>query len=133
MKIFIDAHIIIDAFVYNNEEALSIINFVFINHPKPVISVLTIAILNYFIDKKYKQAEKQKAKIGIVLKEIFEIATTNVADANKMLNYKNWEDAFQYFAAQHADSELIITNNQQDFYFSKIKTISRKDFSYLFY
>lgn len=127
MKIFLDTHIIINAFVYNDVKAVSIVNFISINHPKPVISSLTIAILNYYLDKKYRKPDNKK-KAAKLLNELFEMSTASQNDIAKMLLYDDWEDAFQYFSALQSNCKLIVTDNYYDYYFSKIKLMSVNEF-----
>ncbi len=127
MKIFLDTHIIINAFVYKDAKATSIINFITINHPKPVISSLTIAILNYYLDKKYQKPDNKK-KAAKLLTEVFEMSTAPQSDIAKILLYDDWEDAFQYFSALQSNSKLIVTDNYYDYYFSKIELMSVNEF-----
>ena len=127
MKIFLDTHIIINAFVYNDAKATSVVNFISTNHSKPVISSLTVAILNYYLDKKYRKTSNKK-KAAKLLDGLFEMSTPLHGDVAKMLLYDDWEDAFQYFSALQCNCELIVTDNYYDYYFSKIKLMSVNEF-----
>jgi predicted nucleic acid-binding protein len=128
MKIFVDTHILIDYLVNADMEATVIINNITYHYPKPVISTLSLGILNYFIDKKFKQAKRKRA-IAAQLSDIFEITTPALKDVTAMLQHDDWEDGFQYYAALQAKCKLLITENTHDYYFSKIQLMTPGEFN----
>jgi predicted nucleic acid-binding protein len=131
MRIFTDAHVVIDYLVNGETAATRVTNNIIQQKNQPVISSLTIAILNYFIDKKFHNPAKKK-KIAAAITELFEIATPLQQDIPKILQHHDWEDAFQYYSAKQARCKLIITDNIHDYSFSDIELMNVNTFNSMF-
>lgn len=131
MKVFADTHLLIDYLVNGDKQATLAINHIVESGHQPVISTHTVAILNYFIDKKYKNPAKKKA-IAAEITRLFEISTPAVADVPNMLQQHDWEDAFQYFSAKQAKCKLIVTDNIHDYSFSEIALMNISTFNSMF-
>lgn len=138
MKIFLDANILVS--VLNKEYPLfTYTSRIMSLADKKKFSLFTspvcLAIAFYFAEKKYKSISAKK-KIQILCEHI------SIASANKytvLQSLQNpaingFEDGLEYYSAVESKCDCIITEDINDFYFSKIEVISSEDFfqKYLF-
>lgn len=138
MRIFLDANILVS--VLNKEYPLftytsRIISLADKTKFTLFTSPVCLAIAFYFAEKKYKSVSA-KNKIQILCEHI------NIAPANKsiVLNslqnpaVNDFEDGLEYYSALESKCDCIITEDIDDFYFSKIKVLGSEDFfeEYLF-
>lgn len=132
MKIFLDANILVS--VLNKEYPLFTITSRIVSladNPKFTVftSPVCLAIAFYFVEKKHTSILAKK-KISILCEHI------NIADANKntvLQALKNpavndFEDGLEYYSAVENKCDCIITEDIDDFYFSKIEVIRSEDF-----
>ena len=138
MRIFLDANILVS--VLNKEYPLftytsRIISLADKTKFNLFTSPVCLAIAFYFAEKKYKSISA-KSKIQILCEHI------NIAAANKstVLNslqnpaVNDFEDGLEYYSAVESKCDCIITEDIDDFYFSKIEVLGSEDFfeKYLF-
>ena len=132
MKIFLDANILVS--VLNREYPLftyssRIVSLAGKNGFSIYTSPLCLAIAFYFTEKKYRSTVA-KSKIGILCRHI------NVAGSNKNAVSKtlqnpaiiDFEDGLEYYSALESKCDCIITEEINDFYFSKIEVLNSEDF-----
>ena len=132
MKIFLDANILVS--VLNKEYPLFTITSRIISladNPKFTVftSPVCLAIAFYFAEKKHKSILAKK-KISILCEHI------KIADANKSTVIQSlqnpavndFEDGLEYYSALDNKCDCIITEDIDDFYFSKIEVIRSEDF-----
>lgn len=138
MKIFLDANILVS--VLNKEYPLFSVtsrilslsdknNFVLCTSP------VCLAIAFYFAEKKFKSTEA-KNKIQVLCKHI-QITTVNESVVFKTLQtpaINDFEDGLEYYSAVESKCDCIITEDIDDFYFSKIEVLRSEEFfkKYLF-
>ncbi|MEO6845584.1 MAG: PIN domain-containing protein [Ginsengibacter sp.] len=138
MKIFLDANILVS--VLNKEYPLFSVtsrilslsdknNFVLCTSP------VCLAIAFYFAEKKFKSTEA-KNKIQVLCKHI-QITTVNESAVFKTLQMpaiNDFEDGLKYYSAVESKCDCIITEDIDDFYFSKIEVLRSEEFfkKYLF-
>lgn len=95
---------------------------------KIVVSPISFATLNYFLSKfesaKIAQEKLRKFKI------ICEICKLDEHIIEKGLNsdFKDFEDALQYFCATDSDCDIIITRNGKDFKKSLLPVMTAKEY-----
>ena len=132
MKVFIDANILVT--VLNKEyplfpyaaKLLSLSNrFGF----ELCTSPTCLAIAFYFASKKCGEGHAKK-KINLLLKNmrlttVDEPCTIKAVENPKVLDL---EDGIQYYSAEQAGCDYIITENLQDFHFSEIALSNCRDF-----
>jgi predicted nucleic acid-binding protein len=93
-----------------------------------VTSPISFATVNYFISKfespKIAREKLRKYKI------LSEICSLNEQTIEKGLNsnFKDFEDALQYFSATESHCDIIITRNGKDFKKSLLPIMSPKEF-----
>ena len=132
MRIFLDANILVS--VLNKEyplfsttsRILSLSdNKNFILYSSPVC----LAIAFYFAEKKFKSI-KAKIKIQLLCDHI-QITPVNESAVIKTLQtpaINDFEDGLEYYSALENKCDCIITEDIDDFYFSKIEVIRSEEF-----
>ena len=138
MRIFLDANILVS--VLNKEYPLYTItsrilslsdrkNFILYTSP------VCLAIAFYFAEKKFRST-KAKSKIQLLCEHI-QITLVNESAVIKTLEnpaINDFEDGLEYYSAFENKCNCIITEDVDDFYFSKIEVLKSEDFfrKYLF-
>ncbi|MEQ9406040.1 MAG: PIN domain-containing protein [Cyclobacteriaceae bacterium] len=138
MKVFVDANVLIS--VLNKEYPVftyssRVLSLADSGKFKLYTTPLCLAISFYFSAKK--SGEKQaKKKIGILMQKLSTLTIDKNAVDKALENpqIKDLEDGFQYYAALKEGCECIITEDENDFYFSKISVLKSEGFleSYVF-
>lgn len=93
-----------------------------------VVSPISFATVNYFITKfeNRKSAREKLRKFKILC----QVATIHEQTVEKGLNseFKDFEDALQYFSATESNCEIIISRNAKDFKSSSLPVMTSKEF-----
>ncbi len=132
MRLFLDANILVS--VLNKEYPL----FTFTSRilslsDKSKFSLFTspvcLAIAFYFAEKKYKSAAAKK-RIQILCDHINIASTTKSSVVQSLSNpaVLDFEDGLEYYSALENKCTCIITEDTDDFYFSKIEVLSSENF-----
>lgn len=132
MKIFLDANILVS--VLNKEYPLFTYTSRIVSladHKKFTLftSPVCLAIAFYFAEKKYKSISAKK-RIQILCEHI-NIAPVNKSAVLQSLQnpaINDFEDGLEYYAAVESKCDCIITEDIEDFYFSKIEVLRSEDF-----
>ncbi|MEP6596823.1 MAG: PIN domain-containing protein [Ginsengibacter sp.] len=132
MRIFLDANILVS--VLNKEYPLFTYTSRIISlADKTKFTIFTspvcLAIAFYFAEKKYKSASAKK-RIQILCDHI-NIAAANKSTVLQSLNnpaVNDFEDGVEYYSALDNKCDCIITEDIDDFYFSKIEVLSGEAF-----
>jgi predicted nucleic acid-binding protein len=132
MRIFLDANVLVS--VLNKEYPF----FTFTSRivslaDKPGYTLYTspvcLAIAFYFAEKKYKSVVAKK-KVDVLCRHI-RIADTGKRVVEQTLQnpaINDFEDGLEYYSAIDNKCECIITEDVNDFYFSKIEVLSSEYF-----
>ncbi len=132
MKIFLDANILVSVlnkeyplFTYTSRILSLADRKKFILFTSPVC----LAIAFYFAKKKNKSVSA-KNKIQILCEHINITATTRSTVFNSLQNpaVNNFEDGLEYYSALENKCDCIVTEDIDDFYFSKIEVIKSEIF-----
>lgn len=127
MRLFVDANIIVATL--NKEYPLftwssRILSLQGKNNISLFTSPLCLAIAFYFSSKKCgEKMAKEKIKLllqHIGITAIDENTTIKALENNQVLDF---EDGMEYYSAIQHQCDCIVTENQQDFYFSDIEII----------
>jgi predicted nucleic acid-binding protein len=138
MRIFLDANILVS--VINKEYPLftytsRIISLADKTKFTLFTSPVCLAIAFYFAEKKHKVISA-KNKITILCTHIHIAATTKNTVLLSLQNpaINDFEDGLEYYSAVESKCDCIITEDTDDFYFSKIEVLGSEDFfeKYLF-
>lgn len=113
-KVYLDANVVIDLFDTNEAlawETVVLIDYCFTNRISVCTSLVTIAIANYFFDKKLGTKEKVKAMNKLA--EVIEIVPNLPVHFSHALKAKNkdYEDALHFFAALDAGCSYLISED----------------------
>jgi len=132
MKIFLDANILVSVlnkeyphFTYTSR-ILSLADkkrFALFTSP------VCLAIAFYFAEKKYRSISAKK-RIEVLCEHI-NITTTNksiVLQSLQNIAVNDFEDGLEYYSALESKCDCIITEDVEDFYFSKIEVLNSQDF-----
>ena len=133
MRVFADANILVS--VLNKEypaysQTARILSLSDKKGFEVFTSPICLAIAFYFAEKKFGSA-KAKEKINILCVHI-KIAEATRTSVKKAINDKavlDFEDGLEYYAAMESNCHCIVTNDVDDFYFSKIEVLSSNAFS----
>jgi predicted nucleic acid-binding protein len=138
MRIFLDANILVS--VLNKEYPLftytsRILSLADKSKFTLFTSPVCLAIAFYFAEKKYKSIPA-KNKITILCEHIHITAATKNTVMQTLQNQtiNDFEDGLEYYSAVENKCDCIITEDINDFYFSKIEVLGSEDFfeKYLF-
>ena len=138
MKIFLDANILVS--VLNKEYPLftttsRILSLTDKKGFTLYTSPVCLAIAFYFAEKKFRSV-KAKSKIGLLCEHIH-ITSINQSIVSRTLQtsaINDFEYGLEYFSAVDNKCDCIISEDIDDFYFSKIEVLRSEEFfkKYLF-
>ncbi|HJY23739.1 MAG TPA: PIN domain-containing protein [Hanamia sp.] len=128
MRVFLDANVLVS--VLNKEYPLfSFTSRIISLADRPGYTLYTspvcLAIAFYFAEKKFKSVIAKK-KIEILCSHI-KIAAAGKTTVEQTLQnpaIKDFEDGLEYYSAIDSKCDCIITEDIDDFYFSKIEVVS---------
>lgn len=132
MRLFLDANILVS--VLNKEYPLFTVTSRIVSlADKSKFTLFTspvcLAIAFYFAEKKYKSVSAKK-RIQILCDHL-SIASTDKSTVMQSLNnpaVTDFEDGLEYYSALENKCDCIITEDTDDFYFSKIEVIRSENF-----
>jgi predicted nucleic acid-binding protein len=130
-NIFLDTNIILDLLACRMPfytEAAKLFSLADKKQLKLSISALGLADSNYILSKLHPEMEVRK-----VLRNFKVLVTVlplddKISELALSSDFKDFEDAIQYFTAIENDQDIIITRNLQDFKESKIPVMSAGEF-----
>jgi predicted nucleic acid-binding protein len=132
MKIFLDANILIS--VLNKEyptfpHTSRILSLSDRREFEIYTSPICLTIAFYFAEKKYK-AKVAREKIAVLCDHIniAEATTTSVQKTLKNNSVLDFEDGLEYYAAVENGCTCIVTEDVEDFFFSKIEILTSEAF-----
>jgi len=132
MRLFLDANILVS--VLNKEYPLftytsRIVSLADRSKFTLYTSPVCLAIAFYFAEKKYKSLSA-KTKIDILCRHINIAGVTKNTVLQSLQNpaVNDFEDGLEYYSALENKCDCIITEDINDFYFSKIEVISSELF-----
>ncbi|WP_339707337.1 PIN domain-containing protein [Algoriphagus aquimarinus] len=132
MRIFLDANVLIS--VLNKEYPLfpissRVLSLADRTGVQLLSSPICLAIAFYFSEKK-SGADMAKLKIEMLSKKIA-MTTVDQAVSNQALSNRqiqDFEDGLEYYSALGSDCEVIVTEDSDGFYYSKIPVLGCEDF-----
>jgi predicted nucleic acid-binding protein len=132
MRLFVDANVLIS--VLNKEYPLfsyssRILSLAGSREFQLYTSPICLAIAFYFAEKKYR-ARNAKEKINLLCEHIniAEATKVSVQNALKDRAVLDFEDGLEYYSAVESKCDCIITEDQNDFHFSKIEVLTSENF-----
>ena len=132
LSVFIDTNIILDYIQKRPEgfdEAVIIFGLSAKGYINLMVSDLSIANMKYSTRKVIPLSEFYETILGI--RELFTIVPVgeNAVDRALEIKTRDFEDALQYFSAEQAGADCVVTRNIKDFDFaSTVETLEPIDF-----
>ncbi len=131
LRIFLDANVLVS--VLNKEYPLFTYSSRILSlasNPKFEVytSPLRLAIAFYFAEKKHKSSAKQKIEILCQHIKIAENLEDGVLKTISNTKIYDFEDGLEYYAAEHVRCDCIVTEDNDDFYFSEIEVLNCRSF-----
>jgi len=130
-NLFLDTNIVLDLLAYRMPfytEAAKLFSLADKKKLKLSISSLCLADANYILSKQNPEMEARKILRKFkVLVNVLPL-DDKITDLALNSDFKDFEDAIQYFTAIENDQDLIITRNQPDFKESKIPIMTAGEF-----
>jgi predicted nucleic acid-binding protein len=133
MKIFVDTNILIDLLIKREPMYVGVakvFDSALKNHDMIVISNLSIVNAHYVV----KKLGVKESALRVALHNICsscEIAplTKSITMKSLLSDFKDFEDATQYFCAIDNNCDVILTNNKKDFKLSSLPVMSADEFN----
>ncbi|HOW40582.1 MAG TPA: PIN domain-containing protein [Bacteroidales bacterium] len=130
-NIFLDTNIVLDLLAHRlpfYTEAAKLFSLADKKKIKLSISALCLADSNYILSKQHPEMEVRR--ILRKFKVLVNVLPLDDKISELALNsdFRDFEDAIQYFTAIENDQDLIITRNQPDFKESRIPIMSAGEF-----
>lgn len=130
-SLFLDTNIVIDLLAHRMlfyTEAAKLFSLADKKKIKLSISALCLADVNYILSRQNPEAEVRKILRKFkVLVNVLPL-DDKISDLALNSEFRDFEDAIQYFTAISYDQDLIITRNQSDFKESKIPVMTAGEF-----
>jgi predicted nucleic acid-binding protein len=130
-NIFLDTNIVLDLLAHRMPfytEAAKLFSLADKKKIKLAISALCLADSNYILSKQHPEMEVRKVLRKFkVLVNVLPL-DDKISELALNSDFRDFEDAIQYFTAIENDQDLIITRNQPDFKESKIPVMTAGEF-----
>ena len=130
-SIFLDTNIVLDLLAHRMPfytEAAKLFSLADKKKVKLYISALCLADINYILSKQIPEMEVRKILRKFkVLVNVLPL-DDKITDLALNSEFRDFEDAIQYYTAIENDQDLIITRNQPDFKESKIPVMTAGEF-----
>jgi predicted nucleic acid-binding protein len=130
-NLFLDTNIILDLLAYRMpfySEAAKLFSLADKEKVRLSISALCLADANYILSRQKPEMEVRSvlSKIKVLLNVL--PLDDKITDLALNSEFRDFEDAIQYYTAIENDQDLIITRNQSDFKESKIPVMTAGEF-----
>jgi predicted nucleic acid-binding protein len=133
-RLLVDTNIVIDLLAKREKfltEAQELFTLSDKKEVKLYVSSLTFANTHYILSQSLKIDDSRKILRKFkVLVEVLPM-DDKIIDLSLDSDFKDFEDAIQYYTALENDLELILTRNLKDFKLSRIPVLTAKDYLHL--
>lgn len=132
MRIFLDANILVS--VLNKEYPLftytsRILSLNDTKHFELLTSPICLAIAFYFSEKKFNfKIAKNKIRLLTTHLTVVEVSATTVEKVLENPSINDFEDGLEYYAAEKANCNCIITEDINDYYYSRMEVLKSQEF-----
>jgi predicted nucleic acid-binding protein len=130
-KVFVDTDIILD--LLSNREpfyihSANLFSAADKNEIKIYVSSLSFANLNYILSKQLStdQAKKKLFKFKTLVSVLS--VTDKVIELALSSDFKDFEDAIQYFTAIENNIQILLTRNLKDYKYAEISVLTAEQF-----
>ncbi|MEQ8243266.1 MAG: PIN domain-containing protein [Fulvivirga sp.] len=130
-RLFLDTNVILDLLGERNPYYDSIAKLASLADKGEltlVVSPISFATLNYFISKfESTQIAQEKLRKFKIICEICRL-DEHIIEKGLNSDFKDFEDALQYFSAVDSDCDIIITRNGKDFKKSLLAVLTADEY-----
>mgnify|MGYP001627447532 CR=1 FL=1 len=130
-KLLVDTNIVIDLLSRREDffqEAQELFTLADNNEVDLYISALTFANTHYLLSRHQKLDEARKTLIKFkVLVKVAQL-DDKIVELALVSDFKDFEDAIQYYTALENEIDIIITRNKKDFKNSKLPVMTAKEY-----
>lgn len=127
-KLFIDTNIVIDLLAKREpfySQAATLFSLADRGQIKLFISALSFANTNYILFREMKSEDARLVLRKLkLLVEVIDLSEKVLELALNDVNFKDFEDAIQYYSATESNTDYIITRNLKDFRSAKIPVLT---------
>ena len=130
-RILLDTNIVIDLLASREPyyaEAAAIFSLADMKTIKLSVSALSLANTHYILSKFVPEQEACKALRNFKVLVTILPLDDKIVDLALNADFKDFEDAIQYFTAIENNQDMIVTRNQSDFKKSKIPIMTAVEF-----
>lgn len=129
-SIFVDTNIVIDLLEKREgfyQEAQEFFTLADKKYAKLYVSALTLANVHFLLYKHLKmEARKVLAKFKVLVEVL--AVDDKIIDLALTSDFRDFEDAIQYYTAIENEMDIIITRNKKDFKNSDLAILTAKEF-----
>ena len=130
-KVFIDTDIILDVLAKREPHfkfAAHLFSLADTGKLKIGVSSLTFSNLNYMLSKQFGSAEARKVLVRF--KTLVQVLTVDdkIIELALGSNFKDYEDAIQYYCAINNNYKTLLTRNLKDYKAAKIPVMTAESF-----
>lgn len=130
-RIFVDTNIVIDLLAKREDfykEAQELFTLADRNEVELFVSALSFANTHYVLADRLKLNEARKVLTKFkVLVNVLSL-DDKIVELALVSDFKDYEDAIQYYTAIENGMEMIITRNKKDFKYSKIPVLTAREY-----
>ena len=129
-RLFLDTNIVVDLLDRRKpfcNDAVRIFTMAYNRQVQIVVSPMTFTTASFLLRKHGTEGVRN---LLANFRQLARIATTNerTVDDSLASQFKDFEDAMQYYTAIKAKADIIITRNGKDFAHSKIPVMTASEF-----
>lgn len=130
-KLLVDTNIVIDLLSRRQDffqEAQELFTLADNNQVELYVSALTFANTHYLLSRHLKLEEARKTLIKFkVLVKVAQL-DDKIVELALVSDFKDFEDAIQYYTALENEIDIIITRNKKDFKISKLPVMTANEY-----
>ena len=129
-KLFLDTNIVVDLLEKREpfcHDAVRLFTMAYNKHVQLVVSPMTYSTVSFLLRKHGSDGVRN---LLANFRQLSRVATSNerTVDDSLASQFKDFEDAMQYYTAVKAKADVIITRNGKDFTNSKIPVMTAGEF-----
>src|SRR5580693_6217004 len=130
-KVFVDTDIILDLLSYREPfyiHSANLFSAADKNEIKLFVSSLSFANLNYILSRQFsaEQARKKLFKFKTLVTVL--AVTDKIVELALSSDFKDFEDALQYFSATENSIKILLTRNLKDYKNAEISILTAEQF-----
>lgn len=126
-QVLVDPNVILDLFTkrpYFYREAQNLFTLGDYGRVELTISALSIANTHYLLSKKYGDRKARTYVKKLQLMTTVASLTSSIIQRSQESDFRDFEDAIQYYSALEFECDVLVTRNLKDFKKSKIPVMT---------